>query len=109
MINQPKPEIFQTKNAELKIEDDFLVSSATDSSGETISYILRVVNDNEAIIEGLGRSMWETIRVISDNLKDTVFIHSGVKGSWTQEANESIWSRTNYFWFNAFYNSDYPH
>jgi CubicO group peptidase (beta-lactamase class C family) len=79
IINQPEPEIFQTKNAELKIEDDFLVLSSTDESGQSISSILRVVNDNEAIVEGLGRGMGETIRVISDDLTGTIFIHSGVR------------------------------
>lgn len=79
IINQPEPERFQTKNAELKIEDDFLVLSSNDESGQSISSILRVVNDNEAIVEGLGRGMGETIRVISDDLTGTIFIHSGVR------------------------------
>ena len=79
IINQPEPEIFQTKNAELKLEDDFLVLSSTDESGQSVSSILRVVNDNEAIVAGLGRGMGETIRIIGDDLKDTVFIHAGIK------------------------------
>jgi len=79
IINQPEPEIFQTKNAELKIEDGFLVLSSSDESGQSISSILRVINDNEAIVEGLGRGMGETIRVISDDLTRTIFIHSGVR------------------------------
>lgn len=79
IINQPEPEIFQTKNAELKIEDDFLVFSVTAVSGQRVGHVLRVINDSEAVAEGFGRSLGETLRVVSDGLHGTMVTYSGVR------------------------------
>ena len=43
-------------------------------SGEKMVEILRVVNDHEAIVEGLGRNKRETIYV-----KDGIFHYQGLK------------------------------
>lgn len=59
--------MFEIKRFELKIEDDYLVAAITYSKIGTSTQILRTVNENEAISEGLGRSMGETICIVNDD------------------------------------------
>jgi hypothetical protein len=53
----------QIKKITTKIEDGFLLVETEVNSGDKMVDILRVINDNEAIIEGLGRGKGETIYV----------------------------------------------
>ena len=63
LINQPEVKDWQIKKVLAKIEDDFFILKVTMNSGEEIKYILEIVDDNEAIIQGMGRYLGETIRV----------------------------------------------
>jgi len=63
LINQPEVKDWQIEKVVAKIEDDFLILEVTMKSGEVIKYILEIVNDNEAILQGMGRYLGETIRV----------------------------------------------
>jgi hypothetical protein len=56
----------EEKGPELKIEDGYLVSIMSGPGGEAVS-ILRTINAQEAIIEGYGRGLGETLRVIKDD------------------------------------------
>ena len=69
---------WQIKNPELKIEDEYLVSIASGPDGESTS-ILRTVNDQEAIIEGYGRGLGETLRVIKDDDGEEVLTFQGLR------------------------------
>ncbi len=79
VLNQPEPEMFQTTNLELKIEDNFLTYYASGISGETIGHILRVINNQEAIIEGLGRGMGGTLRVVKDPQYGEILTSAGLR------------------------------
>ncbi len=79
VINQPEPELFQAKNLELKIEDDFLIYHASGMTGESVGYILRVINDREAVIVGLGRGMGETLQVIEDPKYGEIITSAGLR------------------------------
>jgi len=74
IINQLEPKSFQIEKVIAKIEDAFPVLEIEMKSGEKMVEILRVINDHEAIVEGLGRSKRETI-----HLKDDIFHYQGLK------------------------------
>ena len=63
IVNQLEVKSMQVEKVIAKIEDDFPILEVTMKTGEILNYILEIVNENEAIIEGIGRSMRETIRV----------------------------------------------
>jgi len=78
LLNPPEPEMFHIKDIEFKIEDDYLVAAVTDS--ENVSkFILRTVNADEAIVEGLGRDLGETIRVVDDSGGNVILTYSGLR------------------------------
>ena len=64
----------QIKNIIVKIDDGYSVLEVEMVSGEKLSYTLELVNDHEAILDGIGRSMRETVRVV-----DGEFFHSGLR------------------------------
>ncbi|HHS92006.1 MAG TPA: class A beta-lactamase-related serine hydrolase [Campylobacterales bacterium] len=66
ILNQLEPDIFKIKEIEMKLEDGYLTALVTMVSGDKIVEILRVINENEVVIEGLGRGKGETIEVQSD-------------------------------------------
>ncbi len=74
IINQLEPKSFQIEKVTAKVEDAFPVLEIELKSGEKMVEILRVVNDHEAIVEGLGRNKRETIYV-----KDGIFHYQGLK------------------------------
>jgi len=74
LVNQLKPKEMQIKRVIAKIEDGYPLLTVEMRSGETLSYILDLVNDREAIMDGIGRSMRETIRVV-----DGEFRYSGLR------------------------------
>ncbi len=74
IINQLEPKYSQIEKITAKIEDGFPVLEIEMKSGEMMVEILRVVNDHEAIVEGLGRSKRETLY-----LKDGIFHYQGLR------------------------------
>ena len=74
IINQLEPKSFQIKKVTAKTEDAFPILEIELKSGEKMVEILRVVNDHEAIVEGLGRNKRETIYV-----KDGIFHYQGLR------------------------------
>ena len=74
IINQLEPKYFQIEKAILKIKDGFPIFEIKTKLGEKTVEILRVVNDHEAIVEGLGRNKRETIY-----LKDGIFHYQGLR------------------------------
>jgi CubicO group peptidase (beta-lactamase class C family) len=64
LVNPPPTDVFDLKKFEINIEDGYLVEVLT-YANYTFTQIRRTVNDHEAIIEGLGRGMGETIRIIN--------------------------------------------
>jgi CubicO group peptidase (beta-lactamase class C family) len=70
LLNSPdSPQVsafYQIENFETKIESDYLVWIKSGPEGGT-TQILRTVNAQEAIIEGYGRGLGETLRVIKDD------------------------------------------
>lgn len=78
LLNPPEPEIFQITGLELKIEDDYLVE-VIKLHGERFTQILRSVNAREAIGDGFGRGLGETIRIIQDDESGTILTYSGLR------------------------------
>jgi len=74
IVNQLKPEEMQIKQITAKVEDGYPVIEVDIASEGKLSYILELVNDHEAVIEGIGRSMRETIRVV-----DGEFVYGGLR------------------------------
>jgi len=74
ILNNFEMKEFQIKDVEFVIEEGYPLVKTKYESGETSTIILKPINDNEAIIEGLGRSMQETI-----NFKDGIFYAQGLR------------------------------
>jgi len=74
LLNKQQNDMLQIKQITAKLEDGYPVIEVEMESGEKLSYILELVNENEAIIEGIGRSARETIRVL-----DGEFVYSGLR------------------------------
>jgi CubicO group peptidase (beta-lactamase class C family) len=78
LLNPPEPEMYHVKDIELKMEGDYLVAAVTDSE-DVSTLILRTVNADEAIMEGLGRDLGETIRVVEDSGANVILTYSGLR------------------------------
>ena len=78
IINQQETESSQYPDIFLIIEDGFLLLKSVLGEEESTD-ILRVINDDEAINEGLGRGKRETV-----NFKDGVLNFSGLKFKYSQ-------------------------
>jgi hypothetical protein len=74
VLNNFEMKEFQIKDVEFVIEDGYPLVKTKNVSGETSTIILKPINDTEAIIEGLGRSMRETIY-----FKDSIFYAQGLR------------------------------
>ena len=74
IVNQFQDKSMQVKRIVAKIEDGFFVLEVEMVSGENLSYILDLINDHEAILDGIGRNLRETVRVV-----DGEFIYSGLR------------------------------
>ena len=74
VINNYEMKEFQIKDVEFAIEEGYPLVKTKYASGEISTIILKPINDTEAIIEGLGRSMKETIY-----FKDGIFYAQGLK------------------------------
>jgi CubicO group peptidase (beta-lactamase class C family) len=74
VLNNHEPEDWQIIDVEFLIEEEYLLMKTKFKSGQVATKILEPVNDNEAIIEGLGRSMQETVY-----FKDGIFHAEGLR------------------------------
>jgi CubicO group peptidase (beta-lactamase class C family) len=77
LVNPPPTAAFNLKKFEINIEDGYLVEAFTFPK-HTFTQILRTVNDHEAITEGLGRDMGETVRVINSE-KGEILTYAGLR------------------------------
>lgn len=74
IVNPQELKSMQIEKVVAKIENNFPILEVTMKTGETLNYILKIISDNEAIIEGIGRRMRETIRV-----KNGIFYYMGLQ------------------------------
>jgi len=74
VINNYEMKEFQIKDVEFVIEEGYPLVKTKYASGEISTMILEPINDTEAIISGLGRSMRETIY-----FKDSIFYAQGLR------------------------------
>jgi CubicO group peptidase (beta-lactamase class C family) len=77
LVNPPPADIFDLKKFEVNIEDGYLVEALIFPK-YTFTQILRTVNDHEAVTEGLGRGMSETVRIIKSE-KGEILTFSGLR------------------------------
>jgi len=70
---------FIIKSFDLKIEEGHLVGNTTLKQGDPFSFVFSIVNDEELIIEGLGRSFQETVRVINSGTDNEQFSFHGIR------------------------------
>ncbi len=68
LVNQIEPKNMQIKELTLKLEEEYLFYEISMESGEKSSLILRVINDTEAMIEGVGRGAKESVRIEGDTI-----------------------------------------
>ena len=78
LLNPPEPEMYHVKDIELKMEGDYLVAAVTDAE-DVSTLILRTENADEAVIEGLGRNLGETIRVVDNSGGNVILTYSGLR------------------------------
>ncbi|MCB4782622.1 MAG: serine hydrolase, partial [Sulfurovum sp.] len=74
VLNNFEVEKQKIKDVEFKIENGYALIKPTRENGNKSTFIVRPVNDTEAIIEGLGRNMQETVY-----LKDGIFHARGLR------------------------------
>jgi len=74
VLNNYEPKEWKIIDVEFKIEDGYPEVKTKYKSGETVTTLLKPINDTEAIIEGFGRSMQETIY-----MKDGIFHAQGLR------------------------------
>lgn len=70
---------FTWNSFELKLEDGFLLATVTTQKGEPFTYVLTIVNDEELLIEGMGRSFRETIKIINNGSDDEQLSYQGYR------------------------------
>ena len=85
VLNNFQPKEWKIIDVEFKIEDGYLEVKTKSKSGETVTILLKPINDTEAIIEGLGRGMQETIY-----MKDGIFHAQGLRFKKIEGKNEKI-------------------
>ena len=61
VLNNHEPKDFQIEDVEIVIERGYLLEKMKVQSGKFLTKILKPINDTEAIIEGLGRGIQETV------------------------------------------------
>jgi len=82
VLNNFQPKEWKIVDVEFKIEDGYPEIKTKYKSGKTATTLLKPINDKEAIIEGLGRSMQETIY-----MKDGIFHAQGLRFKKIEEKN----------------------
>jgi len=82
VLNNFEDEAWKITSVEFKLEGGYVTVTTKFKSGETSTTMLKPINDTEAIIEGLGRSMQETIYV-----KDGIFHAQGLRFKKIEEKN----------------------
>jgi len=55
------------------------VEEITRSENDTFTKILRPVNATEAIVEGIGRNLGETVRIVNDDKGIEILTFSGLR------------------------------
>jgi CubicO group peptidase (beta-lactamase class C family) len=85
VLNNYEPKEWKITDVEFKIEDGYPEVKTKYKSGETATTLLKPINDTEAIIEGLGRGMQETIY-----MKDGIFYAQGLRFKKIEGKNEKI-------------------
>jgi CubicO group peptidase (beta-lactamase class C family) len=78
LLNALEPEIFQIKDFELKIENNHLLALITFHE-DARTEILRTIDADTAIVEGLGRSLGETIRLVRCDEGGEILSYSGLR------------------------------
>jgi hypothetical protein len=78
LLNPLPEDIFELRKVELKIEDGYLVEVMAYSE-DTFTQILRTVNAQEAITEGFGRGLGETVRIVTDDADGVILTFSGLR------------------------------
>ena len=78
LLNPPPADVLELKKFELKIEDGYLVEAITFAE-DTVTQILRTVNAREAITEGIGRGMGETVQIVADDANGEILTFSGLR------------------------------
>lgn len=79
LLNPPEPPIYRIKDFELKSEDGYLVEAMALSGGDILTQILFPVNAQQAIGQGLGASLGETVRIIKDNKGGEILAYTGLR------------------------------
>ena len=74
VLNNVEMEEWKIKSVEFSIEDGYALVKTQYNSGQKMTTILKPINDTEAIVEGIGRSMQETLY-----MKDDVFHLQGLR------------------------------
>ncbi len=78
IVNQLEPEKIQIHEFELKLVDGFLIVNVGTGSGN-FSYIIKTLNNDEAINTGMGRGFNETITVTKNQEGVEVINYSGLR------------------------------
>ncbi|HFC93221.1 MAG TPA: class A beta-lactamase-related serine hydrolase [Leucothrix mucor] len=78
IVNPQESDFTQIDSVLLKVENGFLIAQLN-YADDSDTMVLTTVNDNEAIIEGLGRRQRETIRIITDKKGQEVIFYSGLR------------------------------
>ncbi len=77
LLNPPAYEVLELDHLELEIDAGYLqvvLKSGEDSDVQ----LLKVISDNAAILDGLGRSLQETVRVVKEHGKE-IMLYSGLR------------------------------
>jgi hypothetical protein len=90
VVNQPEATLFQVKGLELKLIDGYLLSVITRAEGGQSAVILQTVDEKEAVIEGLGTGLGETIRIEYDSKGEEVIIYEGLQFKLTRKPVSSV-------------------
>ncbi len=78
LLNNFEPKRFKIQELNLEIEDGFLVAKIQSHYGDEIVEILDIINDNEVIIDGIGISKRETIRIKELEDGSTLLLYQGL-------------------------------
>jgi hypothetical protein len=72
LIHQLEPEMLQVENLELQQNGQFLIARQMLRNGDVQSSVLNVIDDNNAVVAGLGRSLGINIKAVIEGGLETL-------------------------------------
>jgi CubicO group peptidase (beta-lactamase class C family) len=72
LLHQLEPERLHVEKLELQLNDEFLIAKQTFRNGEVESFVLNVIDNNNAVVAGLGRGLGIHVKAVTEGGLETL-------------------------------------